>query len=336
MISPTAARPDGRHSVGPVLVADIGSTNARFALATADGDLTAVEYYLLAQFDSADALVSRYLQDLDGRRFGAVCLALAGPLNDGRITLVNAPLTFDADRLATQTGCEVVRLINDFEAVANAIPALPQQKLLPIGGETQVRGVKAVLGPGTGLGMGILVPVEDDWQVVPSEGGHASLAPKDALEAEVVSILMRHNAHVSWETVVSGPGIVRLYRAVCELWGCDPEFADPKQITQRALGMADPVCHQTLELFCAMLGNAAGSLALTAGARGGVYVAGGIAPKIFDFLAASRFREHFERHGALTDYCSRIPVFVIDDPQLGLRGALFSYLRAYRRRPRRP
>jgi glucokinase len=322
-------------AAGSVLVSDVGSTNARFALASPDGALDEIRFYLLADYPTAEALLERYIDDLGGRGFSALCLALAGPLHDGRITLSNAPLTFDAGRLAAQTGCTDVRLINDFEAVANAIPALADAQLRGLGGGPAEHGVKAVLGPGTGLGMGVLVPVGGDWEVLPSEGGHAALGPKTALEAELVTILLRQNPYVSWETVLSGPGLVRLYGAVCELWGCSAEVADPRQITQRAMQDTDPVCHQTLEVFCDLLGSAAGSLALVAGARGGVYVAGGIAPQIYGFLASSRFRQHFDEHGALTDYCRRIPVYVVDDPHLGLRGALFGYLRAQSRRAER-
>jgi glucokinase len=317
----------GRDDAGTILVSDIGSTNARFALAERDGTLHHIRHYALADFASADVLMARYLEEIGTQPYDALCLALAGPVQGRTIRLSNAPLAFDADRLAKTTGRDDVVLINDFEAVANAVPHLPSERLRPLGDVPPAAGVKAVLGPGTGLGTAILVPSGNDWIIVACEGGHAAFAPKDSLEVELTAILMRELPYVSWETFLSGPGLVRLYGAVCELWGCAPKFDAPRAITTHAIDASDPVCHQTLEVFCAMLGNAAGSLALTAGARGGVYVAGGIPPQIYDFLAASHFRERFDNHGALSNYCRQITVNVIDDPALGLHGALHAYLR---------
>jgi glucokinase len=177
--------------------------------------------------------------------------------------------------------------------------------------------------------MGIVVPDRDGWRVLPSEGGHAALAPADPLEAEVLAVLQGHHEFVGWETVLCGPGLVNLYRAVCEVWGCPAEPTDARDITAKAISVDQPVCHQTLEMFCNLLGSAAGDLALTVCATGGVYLAGGILPQMADFLLASGFRRRFEMRGPLTWYVEVIPTWLVLEIDLGLLGAAAAYRAAY-------
>ncbi len=220
-------------------------------------------------------------------------------------------------------------VINDFAAVGHALPVLPKTALKTIGPEIEGVGTKAALGPGTGFGMGFVVRHSGRWLVLPSEGGHANLAATDPLEAEVLGFLLRRFDFVGWETVLSGPGLVNLYRAVCEVWGTAPEVDVPNQITERALTIEDPVCHQTLEMFCNLLGIGGGGLAVTVCATGGVYIAGGILPRIGDFFAASQFRRRFESRGPMSDYVKAIPTRLVLEPELGLIGSAAAYWDAF-------
>jgi glucokinase len=182
--------------------------------------------------------------------------------------------------------------------------------------------VKVVLGPGSGLGMGILIPDQGGWQVLPSEGGHADLAPGNPLEQEILSLLQAKHGSVCWETVLSGPGLVNLYEVVCQLWGSEPQAATPEWISAQGVAAIEPICHQTLELFFGLLGAAAGNLALTVCAYGGVYIGGGIVPALRDFAATSALRRRFEECCDLAGFTKDIPIYLILDEHPGLIGAL--------------
>lgn len=306
-----------------ILVADIGATNARFRWAGPDGLASAAVYLGTGDYADSEALVADALARLEPNTPAAAGIAMAGAVKDGRGQLTNGTLAFDAARLRQQLGCPIT-LVNDFFAVARSLPEL--RHLRQFGGEPStgrpIAGVKAALGPGSGLGMGVLVPVGSGWRVLPSEGGHADLAPGSALEAEILVALQAEHGHVSWETAVSGPGLVRLYRAVCHVWGAQPDDLDSEQISSRGVDAEDPVCHQTLELFFSLLGAAAGNLAVTVYARGGVYLAGGIVPDLADFAAASPMRRRFDERGRMADLVRAIPLYLIEDAEPGMTGAL--------------
>ena len=301
------------------LVADIGATHARFARATAAG-LTG-EPLILATHDFASqrALLERLVAEFVPSGIEAACLAVAGPVENGRGRITNGTLAFDADVMAEALGCPV-HLINDFQALARGLPEL--RDLRQIGGSAPVGdGLKAVLGPGSGLGMSMLVPLDGGWRVLPSEGGHADLAPGNPLEMELLGLLEDGRGHVCWEDVLSGPGLVRLYQAVGRLWGGELEPVAPEWITARGVTAEEPLCHQTLEVFCGLLGSAAGNLALTTWATGGVYLGGGILPAMADFLADSPLRRRFEERGAMSGRFRDVPLFLILDSAPGLVGA---------------
>jgi glucokinase len=308
------------------LVADVGATNTRFAVGAPSGALGDPVRLHTADFSSAAALVEEGMALLGVAAPAGLCLAIAGPVADGAGRLTNGSLAFDARDLGAALGAPV-RIVNDFHALARALPVL--RRLRKLGGvSTGVPdGIKVVIGPGSGLGMGILVPHGGDWLVVPSEGGHADLAPGTPLEDELLQLLQFEHGHVSWETVLCGPGLVRLYGAVCRLWGAEPEPATPEWITRRGATGEDPVCHQTLEVFFGLLGAAAGNLAVTVCARGGVYVGGGIVPALADFAATSALRARFDQRGRFSDYLRGIPLALILDDAPGLRGALECLLR---------
>lgn len=313
------------------LIADIGATHARFARydpvgAPAGEGLGALvgEKVVLAtsEYGSATDLVADALGALGEPTCAGACFAVAGPVGGGEVQITNGGLCFEETALAAAHGFDI-RLINDFYAVAMAVPSL--KKVERIGGRDTSRdepGVMAVLGPGSGLGMGVLVPLgEGGWQVLASEGGHSDLAPGNHLEQEVLGILQAQHGSVCWETAVSGPGLVNLYRAVSMMWGSKPRDLTPEDVSRQGCDADDPVCHQTLELFFGFLGAAAGNLALTICARSGVYIGGGIVPALRDFAVTSPLRRRFDERAELSDYVADIPLNLILDEDPGLFGA---------------
>jgi glucokinase len=247
-------------------------------------------------------------------------LAVAGPVSgDGlSVRVVNTGLMFNQRALQEVLGVSPV-FCNDFFVQAQSVPYL--KALVQIGGDKDAAGVKAILGPGSGLGMAALVPNDaGKLTVLSSEGGHGDLAPGSFLEAELWSVLAQTHQHVSWETVLSGPGIVNLYQAMSSIWGMEAVPKSAEEIVQQGLA-AEPLCHQTLETFAGLLGGAAGNLALTVGARGGVYISGGIAPKLADMLPTSPLRRRFDERGDLSDYARAIPLYLVMDEHPGLLGA---------------
>lgn len=309
---------------GPVVVADVGATNARFGVAGSAG-IEAAKVYATAEASTGDALVERYLAEVRVDRPGAIVVALAGPVGAGRGELTNSPVGFTEAGLRARFRAPAL-LLNDFAAVAAAVPFLEKSQLFDLAGARAApfdpgrRAVKALLGPGTGLGMAAVLPVGERWLVLPSEGGHCDLPATDALEAEVLGILLKGGGQVPWEACLSGPGLLNLYRIVCRIWGCAPVHEHPERVVTEAAG-SDPVCHQTVEMFLGMLGNAAGNLAVMTCARGGVLIGGGIVPKLLDQLDPALFRRRFEQRGVLTAFAEGVPTVLITDSQIGLVGA---------------
>ncbi|MNY01980.1 Glucokinase [compost metagenome] len=221
-------------------------------------------------------------------------------------------------------GLNPVRLINDFEALAWGAPIVPEDQLASLGGPAEGLhdAAIAVLGPGTGFGVSALARDSHGREIaLPSEGGHACFAPGDVVEDEILRILRRRYDRVSIERLICGPGLLNMHRALAEIDGRETHIDDPAQITQEALEDMNSPCGATLARFCAILGAVAGDVALTMGARGGVYIAGGIAPRILPFLKASPFRERFERKGRFQPYMEAIPTKVILHKQAALLGA---------------
>ena len=319
------------------LIADIGATHARFSLIdnTSVGATAADRALVLptSDYQSAEALIRDVLgtvfgpgDQLERANIAGACFAVAGPVSEGMAQITNGGLEFSEKELEGVLACPL-RLVNDFHALGKALPHLEQ--LVCLGGDAslgETRAVKALLGPGSGLGMSILVPelvpeLTEGWQVLASEGGHADLAPGNLLEQEVLSLLLAEFGSVSWETVLSGPGLERLYRAVAALWGMTPRDLSAEQISRFGVTVEDPVCHQALEMFFGLLGAVAGNLALTVCARGGVYIGGGIVPKLRDFAQTSPLRRRFEERAGLVDYVADIPLYLIMDEDPGLVGA---------------
>ncbi|RZJ30650.1 MAG: glucokinase [Brevundimonas sp.] len=308
-----------------LLVGDVGGTNARFAIAHMVQGRPVLEHHESFPAETYPTFLEGVKAFIDGcevKPTGGV-IAVAGPVTDGEIDLTNSPWRVSETELGT-LGLKPVRLINDFEALAWGAPVVPQAELASLGGpeEGDRHSAIAVLGPGTGFGVSALVrDSRGNELAMPSEGGHACFAPGDAVEDEILRILRRRYDRVSIERLICGPGLLNMHRALAEIDGRETHIDDPAQITAEALENPDSHCGHTLARFCAVLGAVAGDIALTTGARGGVYIAGGIAPRILPFLKASPFRERFERKGRFKDYMAEIPTHVILHKHAALLGA---------------
>jgi glucokinase len=298
-----------------MLLADIGATNARLALLS-NGVLGPIEWFTVAKFARfTDAINSFLKQRCRHLSVPEALLAVAGPVVSDRCVLTNCPWTIDAPELCADFGFAKVNIFNDFKALALSLPQLTAADLYPLGGGAAVSGEPmVVLGPGTGLGIACFVPTLPNSVVIASEGGHATLAASSPREDAVIDHLRRKFGHVSAERVVSGAGLENLYRAVVALDGIDAPQRNAAEITKAALDDNCPISKAALDLFCAMLGTIAGNAALMFGARGGVYIAGGIAPRLTAYMARSQFRARFERKGRLQTYLASIPTSVIVHP----------------------
>jgi glucokinase len=303
------------------LVADIGGTNVRFALADPRGRLRAVRTFAVADFPGPAAAVRVYLAAVEARP-RRVAFAVASPVLGDRITLTNHPWSFSRRALKHALGVSELAVINDFQAIALALPCLSGRALQKVGGGVPVRDApKAAIGPGTGLGVAALVPCDGGWRALPTEGGHVTMAAFNKTEAEVLQVLGRDLGHVSAEKVLSGPGLQNLHRALSRIAGlAEAPAPDPAAIAERALHRSCPVCVEALQMFAAMLGTVASNLALSIGARGGVYIAGGIVPRLGAWFARSPFRARFESKGRFGDYLKAIPTYVVGAPEPALSG----------------
>jgi glucokinase len=304
------------------LLADIGGTNVRFATLTGDGRIEAVEAWLTALYPDIGSAVAAYAE-VAGLSLpvdvAAVCAA--GPLDGERIVLTNCPWTISRGEMAAFAKRTV--LVNDFAAVAHAVPSLGASDLRQIGGGVPVEGAaKLALGPGTGLGIAsVVADGRGGWIVLPGEGGHADLAATTEREIAVVYQLMREHGHVSVERVVSGPGLEALYLALAALDGVGRNTRPAAQeIAAAARAKKDPLAVEAVALFTGWLGSVAGNFALTVGARGGVYIAGGIVGAWGDLFDDALFRRRFEAKGRMKSFLSPIPCYVVTAKDLAFRG----------------
>jgi glucokinase len=298
-----------------VLLGDVGATNARFAVLV-DGVLGPITWIEVADHPTFGEAVAHFLQShRPDHRIACALLAVAGPVKGERCTFTNCPWTIDGQDMRDRFGFRSVQVVNDFEATALSLPHLAKQDLRSMGGGLAVLGAPmVVLGPGSGLGVAALVPDGAGHVVVPSEGGHATMPANSVREDAVLDFLRQRYGHVSAERVLSGPGIENLYQAIAALDGIAAPPRNAADVTVAALKRACPTSRAALDMFCAMLGGFAGNVALTYGARGGIYIAGGIAPRILDFLTNSEFRRRFEQKGRFTAYLEAIPTQVIVHP----------------------
>jgi len=304
-----------------VLLADIGGTNARFALMN-DGRIGVIDHLKVADFPGVAPAISSFLKrhaphpDLD-----AAVLGVAGPIGNNRCTIVNSGWVIDGASLQETFGFAAVRLINDFEAVAWALPELQPKDIYALGEQRGMVGAPVLaLGPGTGFGAACLFSLAGMRFAAATEAGHATLPATSDREAQVIALLRRRFRHVSVERVLSGAGLVNLYGALAGMDGIAVPERSAEAITNAALDGSCSVCQAALNMFCSWLGTVAGDLALTFSARGGVYIAGGIVPRFTDHLSRSTFRRRFESKGRFESYLRDIPTSVVIGPDESFRG----------------
>ena len=318
----------------PRLVADIGGTNARFGWLAAPGSPVAQVHKLPVPDFAGPADAARsYLQGLQatlGAGYQAprqAAFAVATAVAGDRVAFTNSHWDFSCAQVQAALGLQGLQMLNDFEALALSLPCLGDAQLRRLGPApawaipTPEGTVLAVVGPGTGLGVGAVVRTRGGWVALPGEGGHATLAPADDLESAVLAQVRRQFAHVSAERLLSGIGLPLLHQALAAVQGAAPLPLTSAQIVDAGNAGQDALCSQTLDLFCALLGGFAGNVALTLGARGGLFIGGGIAPRFADRFFASAFRERFEAKGRFRPYLAAIPTALITDTLAALSGA---------------
>ena len=319
----------------PRLLADIGGTNARFAWLAQPGAAPAEQQTLpVAGHTGPAAAALAYLDGL-ARRLGTAyrpprqaAFAVATAVTGDQVVFTNSAWSFSRQAVQRQLGLDALAVVNDFEALALALPRLTAAQLRwqgpapPPAAAAPTGTVLAVVGPGTGLGVGAVVRTRQGWQALPGEGGHATLAAADALEAEIIAVVRRHHPHVSAERLLSGSGLPLLHAALGQVQGrpTDPDCS-ARTLVASALDGSDAQAAATLDRFCAMLGGFAGNVVLTLGARGGLYIGGGIVPRFADRFLASSFRRRFEAKGRFAGYLEGVPSALIVDTQVALGGA---------------
>jgi glucokinase len=303
------------------VVADIGGTHTRCGLVDCDGRVLATQQFDNADFEGLDELVSAYLkQRRSDDRPSRGAFAVAAPILSDHIEMTNLAWSFSQVGLQSSLGLRRLIVVNDFEALAWGLADFDQHSREQIGdGESAERGAFAVVGPGSGLGVASLVPSRDTWLAVPGEGGHVTLAASTDEEARIIAAIRDKFQHCSAERVLSGPGLVNLYTVLAQMAGRGTPNVEPADVTSLAQ-RGEPLATKTLAMFFAFLGTVASDVALTVGARGGIYIAGGIVPRVIDLMKKSSFRSRFEAKGRYSKYLREIPTYVITDRIPAFRG----------------
>ena len=334
-ISPQAANTlhtrNAAASSNVVLAADIGGTHARIGLVRADAaagpnrSLTTLAYrvYRCADYPTLEAILRDFQHETHAEP-AAACIACAGYVHGDTLINANLPWSVSISAVTRALGIGLVRVVNDFQALAYASHFATLHDSIHIAGDAEVdpSNIRLALGAGTGLGAAALIPGSARPTILATEAGHAALAPRTALESEILRHLRGDNdAHVPNERVLSGPGLLNLYRALCAVRGAQPAFDQPVQITQAAVAANDALAIETVDIFCAWLGSFVGDLVMLLGAFGGVILAGGVLPQIAPLLQRSEFAARLADKGALHDALARVPVRLIEHGQLGVTGA---------------
>ena len=310
-----------------ILLADIGGTNARFALCEEDGTIRDAKALRCAAYNCPTDAALDYLWQVgaaDGTSRAAFCLA--GPVEEQVLKMTNLDWKISVDEAKGRINADELLLLNDFTAIALGLPHIEESQLRPIGGGREAANrTKAVVGPGTGLGVAYLTPSDSGWQAHAAEGGHVTMAPRTDREDAVLADMRKHADHVSIERVVSGAGLFNIYHALCSLEGATPEQIPPAEIAKRGVSSDCVLCSEALDLFADFFGTAVSDLALTLGAKGGVYVAGGMLKAMGKSFRAERFRARFEDKGRFSEYLKEIPTSMVLHPEpafLGLAHAM--------------
>jgi glucokinase len=319
------------YSGGPRLLADIGATRARFALETSPGNFDAVSVFNCDEYSGIVPLVHAYLAKHSGLKLHHAAFAIANPVDGDQVRMTNRDWSFSIEAVRREFGLHTLLIVNGFTALAMSLPGLQEKDRMQIAGGTPVpKSVIGVLGPGTGLGVSGLIPTSDGFVTLGSEGGHVNFAPCDEREFAILQYAWSEWTHVSAERLISGPGIEIIYRALAERNKVEAPPRTAQEVMRGALDSADPLCVETLECFCGMLGSFSANLAVTLGAVGGIYIGGGIVPQMADWFAKSSFRARFEAKGRFTSYLAQIPTYVITTPNpafYGVSAILSEHLR---------
>ena len=312
----TASSASATHAGGARLLADIGGTNARFALEFGPGRIELIEVLACNDHLTQAAAVRSYgiLPDVLEAGPGPVrhaAIAIANPVVGDYVRMTNHHWEFSIEALRRECGFEVLEVVNDFSALARSLPHLGGQKRQVGGGAPVADAPLGLLGAGTGLGVSGLIPCGASWTALRSEGGHVSFSPANETEVAILQYAWREFEHVSAERLLSGAGVELIYRALADRAGRPGDSLAAPEISRRALAGECALCDATLEAFCGMLGTVAGNLAVTLGAQGGVYIGGGIVPRLGERFARSSFRSRFEQKGRFAGYLGQIPTYVI-------------------------
>jgi len=324
--------PTGAPSAGaPFIAADVGGTHVRVGLVDGHDPSGFLQYrkYACADFAGLGEVLQAFLGTLGpGLAIDRGVIACAGhALDDGSLLSVNLPWPVVPARIREQLGFDDLRLVNDFEAVAHAVAAADAHSLLRLSGPARAMpGPTLVVGPGTGLGAAVRIPARGGAVVLATEAGQAALTVSTPLELAVLQEFLRERRHVPMEHALSGPGLLRMHQALARVRGVAPTRSTPDAISAAARAGDDPLAHDTLDLFCGLLGSAVGDMALLYGAHGGVHLAGGILPQIRDFLERSSFVARFLDKGPMREALQKIPVTLVEHGQLGVIGAASWYL----------
>ena len=305
------------------LIADIGGTNLRIGTTDPEGKIDNIKMYRCSEFSGLAEIVQDYLTGFDTNvvKLNA-CFAIACPVDNDIISMTNLPWEFSKKELQQTLGLSSMYFINDYTAIAHAVPTLTDNQKVKIGSGSVVENKPiSICGPGTGLGVANVVNVNGQWISLGGEGGHVDFAPTDETEIKILNFLLKKYKHVSYEQLLSGLGIEQIYQALMSIQGQTPEALKAEDITAKAINNECDVCKASLDKFCEILGNFAGNLSLTLASFGGVYIAGGIVPRFIEYVQKSNFRSRFEAKGRFESFNQAIPTYVITEPQPGLMGA---------------
>lgn len=313
------------------LVADLGGTNIRLAMVT-EQRLSHLSCYKCADFESLEAVIRCYTETHQLQVTNA-CIGIAGPVSGDSVKMTNLGWEISISELQASLGLAHLSFINDYTAIAMSLPELDQAQLHTLsGGSVEPDAPRVVCGPGTGLGLAQLVRVNGQYGCISGEGGHVEFAPNNRRQLALLGVLMDRFAHVSIERLLSGSGLENIYQGLALLEQRDVAPLQASEITRAYIEKECPLCVETVELFLQVLAQFLGNLALTSGAYGGVYIAGGIMPRLVDHLSTEQFMADFLNKGRFADYLSPMPVFLITEDQPGLIGAA-AYLKQALARP---
>ena len=308
------------------MVGDIGGTNARFALvAPGKSELMSIKTLQCSKFETVQEAIKSYLSSINDVEIVSACIASAGTTHLDIFKPANNDWVINKSNVSSALNDIQVNWINDFSAQALATTTLKSNDVIVINqGAVQPERVRLVIGPGTGLGTCGLINSSSGWVPLPAQGGHSDFAPNSSLEIEIWTLLQKQFGHVAVERILSGPGIVNLYKALCQINGNEDLFNSPSEITSAAIKVnPDSISKETLHLFCRIFGSVTGSISLSTGCLGGIYITSDLVRNFLDFFIDSDFLKSFEDKGRLKYYMTDIPIFISKKENMGLIGSTY-------------